>query len=215
MIWYYINNILFYNLHDLVTVSEVIKEKNDVFTDEKSIIENNENVLLENSNLTYSEFSTSVFCSRHIRFYLFNVILFNFIITAISTANFSISPELVANRLASTLFLILTSVNFKWTSNQNLPTIAYMTLLDKYQIACIVYMFLTCIAHTLLGSSVINLSNKNQANIYFFIAFASLFVLFHILCVIQFFFTYSKIFELKKKEIEFKKNRKDRKIQER
>lgn len=95
------------------------------------------------------KFIATLFCSRKCGFYLLNAFLMNFLITLISLTNFSIDLERSQNRLSGTFTLILTSISFKWVTNRSLPTISYMTSLDKYQIWSILFMCLECLWHSL------------------------------------------------------------------
>ena len=42
----------------------------------------------------------------------------------------------------------LDSVSFRWTTSKILPTLAYLTSLDKYQMICIIYLILCCVWHS-------------------------------------------------------------------
>lgn len=41
--------------------------------------------------------------------------------------------------------LLLTSVTFKWITNRSLPTVSYMTSLDKYSISSMLFICAQCI----------------------------------------------------------------------
>jgi hypothetical protein len=85
-------------------------------------------------NSYQSKYVASCFCSRKFGFYITNAYLLNFLITVISLTNFAIEIRRVQNRLSGTFTLILTSISFKWVTNRSLPTISYMTSMDRYQI---------------------------------------------------------------------------------
>jgi hypothetical protein len=57
-------------------------------------------------------------------------------------ATFSVKPSLPQNRLQLSFTLLLTAVTFKFVVNRCLPTISYLTSLDKYVLAS---MFLLCV----------------------------------------------------------------------
>jgi hypothetical protein len=69
---------------------------------------------------------------------------------------FSIDYTLVNSRLQSTFTLLLTSVSFKWVINRSLPTVSYLTILDKYAIICIIYLTLLAIWHSIIASMSVN-----------------------------------------------------------
>ncbi|CAF1500714.1 unnamed protein product [Adineta steineri] len=55
------------------------------------------------------------------------------------------------NRLQVTCTLILTSITFRWTVNRSLPTISYLTSLDKYGLLCIFNLFFHSIWHSTIS----------------------------------------------------------------
>ena len=69
---------------------------------------------------------------RRAAYYMWNIALPNFLLSALVFTSFAIAPEDLADRLSVTLTLVLTSVAFKYMVAQELPRISYLTLLDKY-----------------------------------------------------------------------------------
>ncbi|XP_066291080.1 gamma-aminobutyric acid receptor subunit beta-like [Branchiostoma lanceolatum] len=65
----------------------------------------------------------------------------NFLITALTFTTFSVRTDY---RLSNTFTLLLTTVAIKLVVSQYLPTVSYMTLLDKYVVVCI--FFQSCVA---------------------------------------------------------------------
>ncbi|CAF4503912.1 unnamed protein product [Rotaria socialis] len=61
-------------------------------------------------------------------------------------------PNLPANRLQTGATLLLTSITFRWTVNRSLPTISYLTSLDKYAIISIFILVGLCIWHAIIGA---------------------------------------------------------------
>ena len=59
---------------------------------------------------------------------------FQFFISALSFATFSVSPELPQNRLQLSFTLLLTSVAFKFVINQSLPKISYLTYMVRHAV---------------------------------------------------------------------------------
>ncbi|XP_038057953.1 gamma-aminobutyric acid receptor subunit beta-like [Patiria miniata] len=76
------------------------------------------------------------YLTMHVRrksgFYLWNVGLILMLILLLCFTCFAVSPEEPADRLSVTVTLLLTAVAFKYVVSQSLPTISYLTLLDKY-----------------------------------------------------------------------------------
>ena len=94
----------------------------------------------------------TIFCARKPGYYISNAIFLIFLITLCALTLFAIDPKLPHNRFQTTLTLILTSVSFKWVINRSLPTVSYLTSLDKYSSVSIFYLFLICVWHAIVGS---------------------------------------------------------------
>jgi len=122
------------------------------------------------------KFVASCLVSRNYNYYLTNVYSFNFLITILSLTLFVIDFEKAERRISGTFTLILTSFSFKIVNSKTLPTISYLTSLDKYQIANIVYLGICCVWHSILASlnvsffkhTVENLVIANQCRVTFF-----------------------------------------------
>ena len=82
---------------------------------------------------------------------MFNAYFIIFLTTALSLTIFSINCKNPHARLQTSFTLVLTSASFKWVINRSLPTISYMTSLDKYAIVSIFYLCLLCIWHAIVG----------------------------------------------------------------
>ena len=65
---------------------------------------------------------------------------------------FSIDCKSPQSRLQTTYTLLLTSISFKWVINRSLPTVSYLTSLDKYAITCIVFISLLASWHSIAGA---------------------------------------------------------------
>ncbi|XP_078360747.1 cys-loop ligand-gated ion channel-like [Oculina patagonica] len=77
-------------------------------------------------------------------YYLWNIAMIIFLIDILSFCSFSVEISSPSDRLSVTLTLLLTAVAFKFVVSQSLPTISYLTLLDKYVLSGLV--FLCCMA---------------------------------------------------------------------
>lgn len=99
-----------------------------------------------------SKFVASCFVSRNYIYYMTNVYSFNFLITILSLTLFVIDFDRAERRISGTFTLILTSFSFKIVTSKTLPTISYLTSLDKYQIINIVYLGICCVWHSICTS---------------------------------------------------------------
>ena len=106
-----------------------------------------------------AKFAASCFVSRNYIYYMTNVYSFNFLITILSLTLFVIDYDKAERRISGTFTLILTSFSFKIVTSKTLPTISYLTSLDKYQIINIVYLGICCVWHSVCTS--LNVSGFN------------------------------------------------------
>lgn len=56
------------------------------------------------------------------------------------------------NRATIVAILMLTSINFRWVITQRLPSVSYLTLLDKFTIGCIILLALLFSWDAIIGS---------------------------------------------------------------
>ncbi|CAF0865229.1 unnamed protein product [Brachionus calyciflorus] len=129
-----------------------------------------------------SEFKVTCLVVRKYGFYLWNAFLLVFLITVLGFTIFSISPTTPQFRCQVTGLLLLTSINFRWIVTQRLPSVSYLTLLDKYTIGCLIYLVLFCVWHAIIGSESIisNIELKRDVDFYFLIGSAITFIVFHL-----------------------------------
>ncbi len=90
----------------------------------------------------FSIYDINLHAMRHSAHYLYNVALIMCLITALTFTSYTVDANLPADRLAVTLTLLLTSVAMKYVVNSYVPQVAYLTLLDKYVISCMIFQFL-------------------------------------------------------------------------
>lgn len=143
----------------------------------------------------------TAFARRHPEFYLFNALFLIFLITASALTVFSIPFTLPANRLQVTYVILLSSISFKWVINRSLPPVSYLTLLDKYSIACILYINVIAAYHSIIGSFHSKL--PLETDLWVFVAFASAFLIIHLVAYIWFIFITKKSRKLKIKQKNF------------
>ncbi|CAF3824054.1 unnamed protein product [Adineta steineri] len=89
--------------------------------------------------------------ARRSNYFYWNGYWLIFLITIVSFCIFSIPPNLAANRLQICCTLLLTSITFRWTVNRSLPTISYLTTMDKYAIMCLFILVILSIWHAIIG----------------------------------------------------------------
>ena len=79
-----------------------------------------------------------------------------FLITVLGFVPFAFEPNGPQFRCQVTGLLLLTSVNFRWIVTQRLPSVPYLTSLDKYAIGSLLYLVLFCVWHSIIGSTIIS-----------------------------------------------------------
>ncbi len=100
-------------------------------------------------------------------------------------------------RLGGTFTLLLTSFSFKVVTSKSLPTVAYLTSLDKYQLVNILFLALCCTWHSILASLIHNDFKKKSDDIAL-ICLASIFSMLEIFYVIALIISHKKVTNLKK-----------------
>ena len=150
-----------------------------------------------------SKFVASCFCSRRPGYYLTNVYSFNFLITILSLTLFVIDVKMADRRISGTFTLILTSFSFKIVTSKTLPTISYLTSLDKYQIINIVYLGSCCVWHSICSAMDIDTQLKLRIDKIMMFLLATFFFLIQIVFMVTLLKSYKKIKKLEKREIEF------------
>ncbi|CAF1475407.1 unnamed protein product [Adineta steineri] len=90
--------------------------------------------------------------ARQSQYFYWNGYCLIFFIMLISFTIFCVPIHQMANRIQSGCTLLLTSITFRWTVNRSLPTISYLTSLDKYGILGIVYLVIHVIWHAVIGT---------------------------------------------------------------
>lgn len=157
------------------------------------------------------KFVVTSFCSRLSGYYLYNAYFIILLITLLSLCIFAIDCKLPQSRLQSCFTLVLTSASFKWVTNRSLPTISYMTSLDKYSISCIFYLCLNCGWHSLVGF----FWHKDfamQIDFFMFFIFIFIFFLIHLKLLIWFYKSIKSIQHLKMLNKQYLENLKRFKI---
>jgi hypothetical protein len=105
-----------------------------------------------------------------------------FLITVLGFVPFAFDPNSPQFRCQVTGLLLLTSVNFRWIVTQRLPSVAYLTSLDKYAIGSLLCLVIFCCWHSIIGSTVITSDNslKKSIDTYVLYGAASYYVLYNL-----------------------------------
>lgn len=109
---------------------------------------------------------------------MFNAFFLIFLITASALTVFAIPQNAPQGRLQTTYTIMLSSVSFKWVFNRSLPSVSYLTLLDKYSICGILYINLLAAWHSLVGTY--SKQWDPLVDQWLLVSFASLFAVGHI-----------------------------------
>ena len=149
--------------------------------------------------------AASCFCSRKPQYYFFNAYFLIFLITSCSLSIFSINHKLPQNRLATSFTILLSSVSFKWVINRSLPTISYMTSLDRYAMFSMIFIVACCIWHSIIGSSILpgDLNSQMVLDQWALIGFSALFCLLHIISGFWFYSAYKNVKRIKEAELKY------------
>lgn len=156
----------------------------------------------------HPKISATCYSSRKPGFYLSNAFFLIALITISALTVFSMDCKLPQNRLQTTCTILLTSVSFKWVINRSLPTVSYLTSLDKYSILGIFFISLLTLWHGVVG----RFWDRDRAceldNIMFW-TFLGLLVLINIYFLVWLAVASSRISRLRHKEVEFLEKFKD------
>ena len=173
-------------------------------------VSNNES-LKENEFSTerYSSIEISVCVQRISSYYYWNAFIFIFIITMICLCCFSISCDIVGNRLIVSTTVVLTLITFRSVLTRNLPSISYLTIMDQYSLMNILIVFLNLLYFAIIGSVTQEYCPKPYRTVDsgVFIGSVSVFILSNFLSAIRFMvLCYMNKQRLLKRELEFNKN---------
>ena len=100
---------------------------------------------------------------RQYGFYLYNIALIMCLITALTFTSFAVNVDSIGDRIQITLTLLLTSVAFKYYVQQFVPTVSYLTFMDKYILSCMVFQFSMAAIHNSVAGLI---SNKNSLSVF-------------------------------------------------
>ena len=151
-----------------------------------------------------TKLTATCYASRKPWYYITNIYFFNALITVLSLTIFAWDVERAVNRIGGTFTLILTSVSYKTAWSRTMPTISYMTSVDKYQVASIFYLVLCCIWHSSIASlNIINADLKYLLDKIALGMFALFFLTIQLITVISVVVSYKKLKVYKENERNF------------
>jgi len=114
------------------------------------------------SGLTYGELAVSCTVRRHIGYYVWNVMVPTFLITVMAFTSFVIPWDDTADRLQVNLTLCLTTIAFKIFVADKLPTVNYLTMLDKYILFSFVILACIVACNALVASCFLQLLPEHE-----------------------------------------------------
>ena len=144
--------------------------------------------------------SAHCYATRSAQYYFWNAYFLIFLITIMSFSVYAISYKNAQSRLQGIFTLVLTSISFRWVVNRSLPTVSYLTSLDSYAIANIVFLCFQAFANASIA--IFFSEDQDRArlvNNIFVIIFASIFGLIHIVLGVWIIRVYIKVKAFRKK----------------
>ncbi|CAF3582851.1 unnamed protein product [Rotaria sordida] len=151
-------------------------------------------------------FSATCHAARRPGYFYWNVYFLIFFITVMAFATFSVTYNLPQNRLQLSFTLLLTAVTFKWVVVRCLPTISYLTTLDKYVLLSMVMLCVVCAWHAIIAVCPTDVAPywDNMA----LISLAVIYTVFHLVFFLwMYLVTYRRRRVMTRKDKEYLKNR--------
>ena len=144
-------------------------------------------------------FTISSTISRRPGYFIYNAYMLIFLISALGFVPFSFKYSTPHFRIQTTCLLILSSINFRWIVTQKLPTVSYLTTLDKYAIVALIFLVSLCAWHAVIGSELFSSLKETliiDIDKYALMSIGSLYFIFHLTYISYFLIRY-KIIKLK------------------
>ena len=94
------------------------------------------------SPVKYPQYIIRMSVRRQYKFYIYNVLMIMYLITALAFSTFAVKAGSYVSRNGISLTLLLTSVAFKYNVQQYVPRVSYLTLADKYIFQGMIFQFL-------------------------------------------------------------------------
>jgi hypothetical protein len=93
----------------------------------------------------FSNCEFGIVVMRNYGYYLWKIVLINFLVAVWSWTVFWMEPDDLGERMNTTLTLFLASVAFLFVTNDALPKVSYLTAMDKIILSSFLLLFLTAV----------------------------------------------------------------------
>lgn len=133
--------------------------------------------------------SISCTATRRSPFFLWNIILVMMFICTLIFTTFTVDQNLPQSRMQLSFILLLSNITFKFTVNQTLPKVSYLTYLDKYILISMAILCLVCVWHAVVSQLwvYVGVQFAKNADMIAFAILVFLYILYNVI-----FFAYSK-----------------------
>ena len=91
-------------------------------------------------------------------YWLINLVLPMYIMTACLGAVFFVPPGDMADRCSISLTILLTQVGFKYSIGDKLPSVSYITYIDMYMLLCFAVTFIVVIMQAIAAALTVTLT---------------------------------------------------------
>lgn len=148
-------------------------------------------------------FTVSSTISRRPGYFIYNAYMLIFLISALGFVPFSFNHSLPHFRIQTTCLLILSSINFRWIVTQKLPTVSYLTTLDKYAIVALIFLVSLCAWHAVIGSALFSSIDREyvkRVDKYALFFIGGLYFMFHLTYITYFLIQYKRYSNVGKEE---------------
>ena len=107
--------------------------------------------------------------------------------TTMGFVTFSFDPSIPHFRAIVTAILMNMSISFRWAFNQLIPSVSYLTNLDRYAIISFFTLIILLIWHALIGSNLFAATTEDRLKIenIFIYTIAGVFILFNLIYFIN------------------------------
>jgi len=149
------------NIVRFVQMQKEEKEMNISHTLDKSMWKMHNTLITRRDNIhreysfgkrNYPSVHVSAKVSRLPGFFYWNALLPILLVSLASLAPFVVDIKIPQSRLPATCTLMLTSVSIRWTIGRLLPTVSYLTSLDKYSLVSMLIITTELLYHGVMGA---------------------------------------------------------------
>lgn len=102
------------------------------------------------SNTVYPELEIQIWCRRKYMFWFYNIILPVTLFTLVAFVACLEDGENLADRCSITLTVLLTNVAYKYMIADKLPSVNYLTLIDRYSYFSFLFMFVVVLENAVV-----------------------------------------------------------------